>query len=98
MLQLLQQKSIKSKTLGFIVQENKKHIQFEEIIINDRAKLENIKILLNYLIDTCKSEISITDKLIINARNNTDVSKLLKEKAFWEGKLEVAEYVKFFAK
>ena len=65
----------------------------EEIIINDRAKLENIKILLNYLIDTCKSEISITDKLIINARNNTDVSKLLKEKAFWEGKLEVAEYV-----
>ena len=56
----------------------------EEIIINDRAKLENIKILLNYLIDTCKSEISITDKLIINARNNTDVSKLLKEKAFWE--------------
>ncbi len=37
-------------------------------------------------------------KIIINARNNTDVSKLLKEKAFWEGKLEVAEYVKFFAK
>ena len=70
----------------------------EEIIINDRAKLENIKILLNDLIDTCKSEISITDKLIINARNNTDVSKLLKEQAFWEGKLEVAEYVKFFAK
>lgn len=54
--------------------------------------------MLNTLIDTCKSEISITDKLIINARNNTDVSKLLKEKAFWEGKLEVAEYVKFFAK
>lgn len=70
----------------------------EEIIINDRAKLENLKIMLNVLIDTCKSEISITDKLIINARNNNDVSKLLKEKAFWEGKLEVAEYVKLFAK
>lgn len=54
--------------------------------------------MLNVLIDTCKSEISITDKLIINARNNNDVSKLLKEKAFWEGKLEVAEYVKLFAK
>ena len=70
----------------------------EEIIINDRAKLENLKIMLNTLIDTCKSEISINDKLIINAINNKDVSKLLKEKAFWEGKLEVAEYVRFFAK
>lgn len=78
--------------------DTKNIFSLEEIIINDRAKLENLKIMLNTLIDTCKSEISITDKLIINARNNTDVSKLLKEKAFWEGKLEVAEYVKFFAK
>lgn len=54
--------------------------------------------MLNTLIDTCKNEIEITDKILAKERNTRIISKLQKEKAFWEGKLEVAEYVKFFAK
>lgn len=64
--------------------------------MSDREKLANIKTMLDGLIDTCKSEISITEKLIINAKNTREVSKLLKEKAFWQGKLEVAIYTKYF--
>lgn len=65
--------------------------------MSDREKLENLKSMLDGLISTCESEISITEKLIINAKNTREVSKLLKEKAFWEGKLEVATYSKLFA-
>ncbi len=60
------------------------------------CKLENIKIMLDILISTCKSEISITEKLLLDSRSNKTKSKLLQEQAFWQGKLEVAEYVKFF--
>lgn len=59
-------------------------------------KMENIKGMLDTLIVTCKSEISIIEKMIINSKNTREVNKLLKEKAFWEGKLQVSEYVKLF--
>ena len=53
--------------------------------MSDREKLDNLRVMLDTLIDTCKSEISISDK-----------NKELKEKIFWQGKLEVAEYVRYF--
>ena len=59
-------------------------------------KMENIKGMLDTLIVTYKSEISIIEKMIINSKNTREVNKLLKEKAFWEGKLQVSEYVKLF--
>lgn len=64
--------------------------------MSDREKLANIKTMLDGLVDTCKSEISKIEKLIINAKDTREVSKLLKEKAFWEGKLEVTIYTKYF--
>lgn len=64
--------------------------------MSDREKLDNLRVILDDLIDTCKSEISISDKLLENAKNNTDKNKELKEKIFWQGKLEVAEYVRYF--
>ena len=60
------------------------------------CKLENIKIMLDILISTCKSEISINEKLLLDTESNKTKSKLLQYQAFWQGKLEVAEYVKFF--
>ena len=60
------------------------------------SKLENMKVMLDTLISTCKSEILIAEKMIAKAKSNKDINKLLKEKIFWEGKLEVAEYVKLF--
>ncbi|WP_270943128.1 hypothetical protein [Romboutsia lituseburensis] len=66
--------------------------------MRDSEKLENLKGMLDTLITTCKSEISITDKIILKTSNTREKSKLQKEKAFWQGKLEVAEYVKYFAK
>lgn len=66
--------------------------------MSDKEKLENLKGMLDTLISTCESEISITDKILSKTRNTKEISKLQKEKAFWQGKLEVAEYVKFFAK
>ena len=60
------------------------------------SKLENMKVMLDTLISTCKSEILITEKMIAKAKSNKDINKFLKEKIFWEGKLEVAEYVKLF--
>ena len=64
--------------------------------MSDREKLDNLRVILDDLIDTCKSEILISDKLLENAKNNTDKNKELKEKIFWQGKLEVAEYVRYF--
>lgn len=64
--------------------------------MRDSEKLENLKGMLDTLITTCKSEISITDKIISKTSNTREKSKLQKEKAFWKGKLEVAEYVKYF--
>lgn len=64
--------------------------------MNDREKLDNLKVMLNTLIDTCKSEISISDKLIENAKSSVSKNKEMKEKIFWQGKLEVAEYIKYF--
>lgn len=64
--------------------------------MSDREKLDNLRVILDDLIDICKSEISISDKLLENAKNNTDKNKELKEKIFWQGKLEVAEYVRYF--
>ena len=66
--------------------------------MSDKEKLENLKGMLDTLISTCESEISITDKILSKTRNTKELSKLQKENAFWQGKLEVAEYVKFFAK
>lgn len=66
--------------------------------MNTREKLENLKTLLDTLINTCKSEISITDKILSKTTNIREISKLQKERAFWQGKLEVAEYARHFAK
>lgn len=65
--------------------------------MNHREKLENLKGMLDELIITCKSEIVITDRLLSKTNNTREISKLQKEKAFWQGKLEVAEFAKFFA-
>lgn len=64
--------------------------------MNTRKKLENLKILLDTLINTCKSEISITDKILSKTTNTREINKLQKERAFWQGKLEVAEYTRHF--
>ena len=40
--------------------------------MSDREKLDNLRVILDDLIDICKSEISISDKLLENAKNNTD--------------------------
>lgn len=66
--------------------------------MNDREKLENLRNMLDTLTDTCNSEISITNKLLTKTKNTREKSKIYKELAFWQGKLEVAEYVKLFAK
>lgn len=66
-------------------------------IMNHREKLENLNTMLETLISTCESEISITDKILSETKNTREISKLQKERAFWEGKLEVAKYAKFFA-
>ena len=47
------------------------------------CKLENIKTMLDILISTCKSEISITEKLLLDTKSNKTKSKLLQENAFW---------------
>lgn len=65
--------------------------------MSDRDKLQNLKIMLSTLIDTCNGEIAVTDKLLAKAKSNIEKSKLQKEKAFWQGKLEVAKYAKLFA-
>ena len=64
--------------------------------MNDREKLNNLKVLLDTLIDTCKSEVSITNKFLEKTTNNKEKIKLQNELAFWQGKLEVAEYIKYF--
>lgn len=62
-----------------------------------KEKLEKLKAMLDELINTCESEISITDKMLSKTRNIKEISKLQKEKAFWQGKLEVAKYSRYFA-
>lgn len=64
--------------------------------MKDNEKIENLKGMLEDLIITCKSEIKLTEKMIANTKNTRGISKLNKEKAFWQGKLEVSEYVKYF--
>ena len=53
--------------------------------------------MLDTLISTCKSEIAITDKMLSKTRSTKEINKLQKEKAFWQGKLEVAKYSRYFA-
>lgn len=65
--------------------------------MNDREKLENLKLMLDTLISTCESEITISNKISVGTKSTRKISKLEKEVAFWQGKLEVAKYVKFFA-
>lgn len=65
--------------------------------MSDREKLQNLNSMLITLINTCESEISITNKLLVNAKSKKEINKLTLEKAFWEGKLEVAKYAKFFS-
>lgn len=65
--------------------------------MSDRKKLENLKAMLDELINTCESEISITDKILSKTRSTKEINKLQKEKAFWQGKLEVAKYSRYFA-
>lgn len=62
-----------------------------------KEKLENLKAMLDELINTCKSEIAITDKMLSKTRSTKEINKLQKEKAFWQGKLEVAKYSRYFA-
>lgn len=61
-----------------------------------KEKLENLKLMLDTLINTCESEISLTDKILSKTKNTREISKLQKEKAFWQGKLEVAKYSRYF--
>ena len=63
--------------------------------MSDREKLDNLRVMLDTLIDTCKSEIAISDKLIENAKSNKAKNKEIKEQMFWAGKLEVAEYIRY---
>lgn len=65
--------------------------------MNDREKIENLNKMLTTLISTCESEISITLRMLIETKNKKQINKLVLEKAFWEGKLEVAKYVKLFS-
>lgn len=65
--------------------------------MSDREKLENLRAMLDTLINTCESEIAITNKMLSKTRNIKEISKLQKEKAFWQGKLEVAKYARYFA-
>ncbi|MGX4598946.1 hypothetical protein [Faecalimicrobium sp. JNUCC 81] len=65
--------------------------------MSDREKLENLKAMLDTLIVTCKNEMSITNKLLTKTNNTREKSKLQKELAFWQGKLEVAKYARHFA-
>ena len=62
-----------------------------------KEKLEKLKAMLDELINTCESEISITDKMLSKTRSTKEINKLQKEKAFWQGKLEVAKYSRYFA-
>ncbi len=65
--------------------------------MSDREKLENLRAMLDELINTCESEISIANKMLSKTRDIKEISKLQKEKAFWQGKLEVAKYLRYFA-
>lgn len=65
--------------------------------MSDKEKLENLRAMLDTLISTCKSEIAITDKMLSKTRSTKEINKLQKEKAFWQGKLEVAKYSRYFA-
>lgn len=65
--------------------------------MSDKEKLENLRAMLDTLISTCESEISITDKILSKTRSTKEINKLQKEKAFWQGKLEVAKYSRYFA-
>lgn len=65
--------------------------------MSDREKLENLKGMLDTLISTCESEITISNKILAGSRSPKKISKLEKEVAFWQGKLEVAKFAKFFA-
>lgn len=65
--------------------------------MNDREKLKNLNKMLTTLISTCESEISITLRMLIDTKNKKQINKLVLEKAFWEGKLEVAKYAKLFS-
>lgn len=65
--------------------------------MSDREKLENLRAMLDELINTCESEISIANKMLSKTRDIKEISKLQKEKAFWQGKLEVAKYSRYFS-
>lgn len=65
--------------------------------MSDKEKLENLRAMLDTLISTCKSEIAITDKMLSKTRSTKEINKLQKEKAFWQGKLEVAKYSRYFS-
>lgn len=65
--------------------------------MNDREKLHNLKLMLDGLIDTCKSEIKISEREMLASWSHEECQKHLKEKIFWQGKLEVAEYARKFA-
>lgn len=65
--------------------------------MRDDEKLINLTNMLDTLISTCKSEINITDKIISKETNTRKINILNKEKMYWQGKLEVAEYTKKFA-
>lgn len=64
--------------------------------MSDKEKLENLKLMLDTLINTCEIEISLTDKILSKTKNTREISKLQKEKVFWQGKLEVAKYSRYF--
>ncbi len=64
--------------------------------MSDREKLENLKSMLDGLISTCESEITITNTILAKTKSTAKISKLQKEVAFWKGKLEVAKYAKIF--
>lgn len=59
------------------------------------TKIKIIEEMINILMDNCKKELGAIDLMLVTTKDSREKSKLLKEKAFWSGKLESAEYAKF---
>ena len=67
--------------------------------MNDREKLDNLKCVLDTLIITYKSEVSISEKLINKAKETKDDGEYIKsviESNIFEEKLELLEYIRGF--
>lgn len=59
-------------------------------------KIRNLNSVLDELINTFKSEISISNKILKNTKCNKKINKIDKEIIYLNGKLEVCKYIKYF--